>query len=141
MTDNLTPKQRSYTMSRIRSVNTNAELLLRSALHRRGYRFRLHASALPGKPDIVFPSKRVAVFIDGDFWHGWKFAQWREKLAPYWKDKIEGNRRRDGRTRRTLRRAGWTLVRLWEHEVEQDLDDCVARIAALLGPARRPASI
>src|SRR4051812_25601625 len=127
MADNLTPEQRSYTMSRIRSTNTKPELLVRKLVHARGLRFRIHERSLPGRPDLVFHKAQVAVFVDGDFWHGWRFPQWRDKLQPYWRDKIEGNRKRDQRNFQRLRRMGWLVLRLWEHEVETKADICAER--------------
>jgi DNA mismatch endonuclease (patch repair protein) len=74
----------------------------------------------------------IAVFVDWDYWHGWLFPRWVEKLSPYWRGKIEGNRRRDYANRQRLSRAGWTVVRIWEHEIESDLDRCANRIEALI---------
>lgn len=132
--DNLTPEQRSACMARVRSRNTAPELEVRSALHRRGLRFRIHAP-LPGHPDIAFPASRVAVFVDGDFWHGYRFAAWRARLPVYWREKIEANRRRDRRCRRALRRMGWTVVRVWGHEVG-DLDTALARVQRAVAAGR-----
>ena len=129
----MTPAQRSATMARIRSKNTRVELEMRRLLRIRGYRYRLHADWLPGKPDIAFTSRRVAVFIDGDFWHGWKFKEWAHKLAPYWREKISRNRRRDRRRRAQLRAEGWTVVHIWEHEIEQAPEVCVRQIEKVLG--------
>lgn len=128
MVDNLTPKQRSYTMSRIRSKDTTPELKIRRLSHARGLRFRKHKDGLAGRPDLVFASARVAVFVDGDFWHGWRFPQWKDKLGEYWRHKIEGNRRRDQRNFRKLRREGWLVLRIWEHEVKNNAEACVDRI-------------
>jgi DNA mismatch endonuclease, patch repair protein len=128
--DNLTREQRSYMMSRVRSKDTKPELLIRSLAHSRGLRFRKHCRDLCGCPDLVFASARVVVFVDGDYWHGWRFASWSAKLAPYWRQKIEGNRRRDQRNFSRLRREGWTVVRIWEHEIERDVQRCVDRIEA-----------
>lgn len=130
MTDNLTPEQRSYTMARIRSKNTAPELAVRRALHCLGLRFRIHDSSLPGCPDLVFRTPRVAVFVDGDFWHGWRFPQWRHKLAVYWNLKIDRNRERDRRNFRRLRREGWLVIRLWEHQIERSQESCVDRIVS-----------
>ena len=128
MVDNLTREQRSFTMSRIRSTDTTPELTIRRLVQARGLRFRKHKNGLPGRPDLVFVRARVAVFIDGDFWHGWQFPRWSHKLAPYWKKKIEGNRNRDRRTSNELRREGWLVIRIWEHDVERDAESCVDRI-------------
>jgi len=83
---------------------------------------------LAGKPDFVFPTARVVVFVDGDFWHGWRFPTWKEKLQPYWQSKIEKNRRRDRQNFRRLRRAGWTVLRFWSHQITRDLTSVVERI-------------
>lgn len=132
--DNLTPKQRSRTMSLIRSKDTRPELTIRRLLHARGLRFRKHMPGLPGKPDLVFVSAKVVVFVDGDFWHGWRLPIWRHKLAPYWRRKIEGNRRRDQRTFRRLRRRGWYVLRLWEHQIERGAERCIDRVEAAVRP-------
>ncbi|KVN33478.1 very short patch repair endonuclease [Burkholderia ubonensis] len=136
MTDNLTPQQRSLTMSRIRSRDTKVEMMVRRALHLRGHRYRVNAGWLPGKPDIVFTKLRLVVFIDGDFWHGWRFEVWSDKLAPYWREKIAGNLARDQRHNATLRREGWGVLRIWEHEVKGDLAHCIARIERRLARLR-----
>lgn len=115
-------------MSRIRSRDTGPELTIRRLLHARGLRYRKHVRTLPGRPDLVFSGPKVAVFVDGDFWHGWKFSQWKEKLGPYWREKIEGNKRRDARNFRQLRQGGWTVIRLWEHEIEADPGTCADRV-------------
>jgi DNA mismatch endonuclease (patch repair protein) len=123
-------------MSRVRGKDTGLEKVVRSALHRQGYRFSKHPSGLPGKPDIVFPSAKVAVFVDGDFWHGYRFPAWRAQLTPFWQRKIRETRERDQRNFARLRRAGWVVVRIWQHEVKRDLAACVSRIADALRAAR-----
>jgi DNA mismatch endonuclease (patch repair protein) len=128
--DNLTPEQRSYMMSRVRSTDTTPELLVRKLVHARGLRFRKHCTWLPGRPDLLFAQSRTVVFVEGDYWHGWRFAAWMEKLTPYWKHKIEGNRRRDARNLRKLRREGWVVIRIWEHDVKRDVERCIDRIEA-----------
>lgn len=126
--DNLTPEQRSYCMSRVKGKDTGLEKLVRSELHQRGLRFRKHVKDLPGKPDVVFSRAKVAVFIDGDFWHGYRFPLWENNLADFWKEKIRKTRERDQKNFKKLRRMGWQVVRIWQHEVEIDLHDCVERI-------------
>ncbi len=128
MADILTKKQRSYCMSRIHGFDTAPEMLVRKQLHALGLRYRCNVQTLPGRPDIVFTAARLMVFIDGDFWHGYRFPSWKNRLPPYWISKIEKNRARDTRNHRRLRRAGWRLVRIWEHQVVTDLDSCIARI-------------
>ena len=129
MPDNLTPQQRSYCMSRVKGKDTGIERSVRSALHKRGFRFRKHAPDLAGRPDIVFRSARVAVFIDGDFWHGYRFPEWKDDLAPFWRKKIEKNRKRDEKNFRRLRAEGWKVIRIWQHQIQKDLDTCVERIS------------
>jgi DNA mismatch endonuclease, patch repair protein len=116
-------------MSRIRGRDTSPELCLRNLLHRAGLRYRTHSVALPGRPDVVFVSARVAVFVHGDFWHGWHFSQWRAKLGAYWQAKIERNRARDRRNVRSLRQAGWVVLTIWEHQLERNPATCAERVA------------
>jgi DNA mismatch endonuclease, patch repair protein len=130
--DVFTKAKRSWVMSRIRGVDTGVEVALRSRLHRLGYRFRKHVRRLPGRPDVVFAAERVAVFVDGDFWHGWRFPRWSSKLQPFWSTKIAINRARDRANHRRLRSLGWTVLRVWEHQVERDIDACVRRVTDTL---------
>lgn len=129
MADNLTREQRSFMMSRVRSKDTKPELQVRRLVHARGLRFRKHCASLPGCPDLTFIRSRVVVFVDGDYWHGWRFPRWSATLPPYWREKIDGNRRRDRRNFRRLRRRGWVVIRIWEHQVKRDPEGCVSRIA------------
>lgn len=135
-------KPASETASRIkqrnRSRDTKAEVLLRKELWRRGLRYRLHASDLPGKPDIVFRRARVVIFCDGDFWHGRRWRSRLEKLArganaPYWTAKIAANVDRDRRNTRLLRVAGWTVMRLWETDILRDVARAAARVEKVAG--------
>lgn len=130
--DPLTPSERSYCMSKVRSKDTDLEVAVRCALHRQGYRFRKHVDSLPGKPDIVFPTERVAVYVDGDFWHGYRFPEWAPSVTPFWQEKIAKNRQRDQRNFRKLRRWGWRVIRLWQHDVERDLPGCIRRVVTVL---------
>jgi len=122
-------------MSRIRSRDTRPELTIRRLLHANGLRYRIHVGSLPGRPDIVFSGPKVAVFVDGDFWHGWDFSKWKDNLAPYWRTKIERNMRRDIENRRQLKEQGWTVIRLWEHEIEEDGAACAELVDASANPA------
>lgn len=118
-------------MSRIRKKDTKPELTIRRLAHARGLRYRKHVGALSGTPDMVFGGPRVAVFVDGDFWHGWRLEEWEHKLSSkYWKEKIRRNRRRDAENHRRLEEEGWTVIRIWEHEVKEDPEACVDRIEA-----------
>ena len=103
-------------MSQIRSTNTKPEMVVRRMLHRLGYRYVLHDKRLPGKPDIVFPSRKAVILVDGCFWHGHgcQFASLPRTNAAFWQHKIEGNKRRDARNRRALRRLGWRVATVWE---------------------------
>src|SRR5882724_8301828 len=104
MPDNLTPAQRRKTMAAVKGENTSLERLANAAFREMGWRFTRNVRSLPGKPDFVFAATRVAVFVDGDFWHGWRFPTWSRKLQPYWRAKIARNRRRDQKNFRSLRR-------------------------------------
>jgi len=128
LADNLTPAQRSYCMSRVKGRDTSLERSVRSALHRAGLRFRKHVGDLPGRPDIVFPRAKVAVFIDGDFWHGYRFPSWQNGVSGFWRRKIAGNRDRDKRNFARLRRAGWRVIRVWQHDIKRDPTGSVERI-------------
>ena len=130
--DLLTPAQRSRLMSKVRQKGTNIELLVAHELRLRGYRFRRNVKALAGSPDLVFAQHRLAVFVDGDFWHGFRYPCWRHKMQPFWRQKIETNRKRDQRNFRRLRRAGWRVVRIWQHQIEADIQNCLERIISLL---------
>lgn len=132
MPDNLTVSQRKYCMSRVRNKDTDLEVSVRSEIHKRGFRFRKNVRKLPGSPNIVFVSAKVAVFIDGDFWHGYRFPAWKEKVSRFWKVKIEKNRARDRKNHQRLRRQGWTVIRIWQHDIRRDLQGQVERIVAVL---------
>lgn len=133
--DVLTKKQRSYCMSRVRSKDTKVEVLMRSNLFKKGYRFRKHTKDLAGKPDIVFRSLKLAIFIDGDFWHGRNFANLQKQLSPFWKKKIEDNIKRDIKNFKSLRAMGWKVVRIWEKDYYKapanELDKLVSTIESL----------
>ncbi len=124
----MSPEKRSALMSRIRGKDTGPELIIASGLKELDIEFESHARDLPGRPDFVFRKQKVAVFVDGDFWHGWQFPRWRDKLSEKWESKIEQNRRRDTMNRRKLRRMGWKVVRVWEHKIHGDLARCLERV-------------
>ena len=135
--DNLSPEARSLCMSRVKRADNSLELKVRAALHRKGLRFRTHVRSLPGRPDIALAKHRTVVFIDGDFWHGFNFPRWRHKMAPFWQNKIALNRARDNRNFRRLRRDNWTVIRLWQHQLEADFDSCIERIGRHLVKEQR----
>ena len=135
-------RPRSAEASRVgtgnRRQDTTPEILLRKALWAAGIRYRLHPAALPGRPDLAIVRHRVAVFCDGDFWHGRHWRTRKAKLAAgwnasYWVAKIDRNRRRDRQVTRRLRVLGWTVVRVWESEVRRDPVRAAAKILDIVG--------
>jgi len=119
-------------MSAVKSKNTHPELVLRNALWARGMRYRINVKTLPGKPDIVFTKTKIAVFCDGDFWHGHNWAirgllSLDDELARYsqfWRDKILGNIKRDIENTTRLEADGWAVIRLWESDIKTDVERC-----------------
>jgi DNA mismatch endonuclease, patch repair protein len=107
---------RSWMMSGIRSRNTKPEMLVRSALHRRGFRFRLNAKTVPGRPDLVLPKFKAAIFVHGCFWHGHgcHYFKWPSTRRDFWRAKIRANQCRDGVVRAQLADAGWRQLVIWE---------------------------
>lgn len=133
MADVFSPKKRSEIMSKIRSQNTTVEVLVFRALRKNGIYFQKHYKRAIGKPDIALPRKKKAIFIDGDFWHGYQFSKQKKRLPKkYWVDKIEGNIKRDRRNRAKLRREGWKVLRVWEHEVIKQFDMTILKIIDFL---------
>ena len=118
MPDKFTKKVRSKIMAAIKSKNTKQETEVFKNLRRAGVYFQKHYKKVPGCPDIAVPSKKIAVFIDGDFWHGYRFPKWKKRLGPYWVNKIETNRKRDKRNFVKLKSLGWRYVRVWEHDLK-----------------------
>lgn len=127
-------------MSSIPAKNTEPELILRKALWRKNLRYRVNYKKLPGKPDVVFTKYRIAVFCDGDFWHGHNWAlrgmrSFEEELSSYsefWRDKISNNVEHDKAISSALEAAGWLVIRIWESDIRKDLDGCVERIVAAI---------
>ena len=123
MADVLTPKQRSYNMSRIRNKDTKPEELVRKYLFSQGFRYRKNDARLPGKPDIVLTKYKTVIFVNGCFWHkheGCKFFVWPKNNAEFWKEKIEKNAARDRETYRKLRDLGWNVISVWECELRSE---------------------
>lgn len=115
----MSAEKRSALMARIRGRDTGPERMMKSILEHLGVPFREQDRTLPGRPDFVLPEHRIVILVDGDFWHGWRFNDWKHKLSPHWRSKIGSNLRRDRRNRLALRAAGWTVVRVWEHQLER----------------------
>lgn len=139
MVDRLTPTDRSILMGKIRSRDTKPEMLVRRMIFRMGYRYRLHRRDLPSAPDLVFSGLRKVIFVHGCFWH--QHAGCDRRRAPaskvgYWAPKLAGNAKRDQRSRCALRRAGWSVLTVWECEL-RSLDKLERRISAFL-TRRRP---
>lgn len=134
---------RSQVMARIRRRDTKPELIVRRVLHLRGHRFRVdHPLPGAGRVDIAFTRWRVAIQIDGCFWHGCPVHLTRPKSNQgFWDAKLESNRKRDLRQAEILKNSGWQLLRFWEHEIEDDLDAVICRIESLLGPRGGEATI
>lgn len=128
------PKVTHKIMSSIKSKNTGPELLLRKALWQKGFRYRINYKQLSGKPDIVFTKAKIAIFCDGDFWHGHNWAlrgipSLEEELASYsdfWKEKILRNIERDKKNNEELKKSGWTVIRFWESDIRKNLEECVS---------------
>jgi len=133
MADFMSREARSRVMASIRSTNTKLERLLATMIHKAGLRYRKYAKDLPGKPDFVFRSVKVAVFVNGDFWHGWQLPKWEHKLSSkYWKGKIRGNRARDRRNHAALRRMGWKVIRIWEHQLKRNPEAAAINIIRIV---------
>ncbi|MFO7607081.1 MAG: DNA mismatch endonuclease Vsr [Desulfurivibrionaceae bacterium] len=120
MTDTLSKKERSERMSLIKGKDSAPEMKLRRLVHGMGFRYRLHDKNLPGKPDLVFPSRRAVIFMHGCFWHrheGCKLARLPKSKLNFWKPKLEANKERDLLHRRQLRDLGWRVLVVWECEM------------------------
>ncbi len=137
MVDNRTPESRSRLMSRIGSKHTKPELAVRTLLHRLGYRFRLHAKHLPGKPDIVFSRKKKAILVHGCFWHGHgcRIGKLPKSNVGYWREKIETNRQRDRLNRSKLEQIGWEVKVIWQCETTH-IQSLGCHLELFLGPQK-----
>jgi DNA mismatch endonuclease, patch repair protein len=143
MPDRLTKAHRSWNMSRIGSRDTKPEMIVRSLLHRMGYRFRLHRRDLPGSPDIVLPRHGVVIFVHGCFWHRHprcKLAYTPSTRARFWKKKFADNVGRDHRQRKQLEDMGWRAQIVWECETA-NTQQLASKLAAMLPPLRPPISL
>lgn len=130
MTDSLTPSQRSWNMSRIRSQNTKPERVVGSLLHRMGFRYRLYRRDLPGTPDIVFTKHKSVIFVHGCFWHrheGCKGATTPTTNIEYWTTKFAKNIERDNKNQQQLKQMGWRVILVWQCELN-DLDKLALRL-------------
>ena len=141
MADKIDPLRRSANMAKIASKNTAPEVAVRKLLHRLGYRFRLHRNDLPGKPDVVFPSRKAVVFVHGCFWHQHPDAACKDARLPrsrqeYWIPKLQRNIDRDNLAQGKLIAAGWRVLTVWECETREAT--LPLRLQAFLGPPGTP---
>jgi len=131
--DVFTEKKRSEIMSKNSSKNTTIEKMVFRELKKERIYFQKHYSKIFGNPDIVLPRKKKAVFIDGDFWHGYNFNNLKQKLPKgFWLEKIRNNISRDREVKTILVNEGWRILRIWEHEIRKDLKKTVIRIISFL---------
>lgn len=140
LVDTFTRKRRSEIMGCIRSADTRPELVVRSLLHRAGFRFRLHDARLPGRPDIVLPRYKVAIYVHGCFWHGHKRC--RDGRRPksnteYWNRKLDRNLARDARNARLVRRLGWKRIVIWECQLGKNRGAVLERLIRKLNYEER----
>ena len=120
--DVFSPKERSAIMRKIRGKDTKPELTLRKLLYQRGLRYRLHAKDIVGKPDIVFRSRKIVIFVDGDWWHGRNYRKEAERYPPFWQEKIKRNMKRDRKVNRELKKVGWDVIRVWQKDLQKQPD-------------------
>ena len=130
-----TSAKRSDLMRKIKSDKTSPEILLQKALRKTGIKYKKNYKALIGNPDIALINKKIAIFIDGEFWHGYHWNQKKKKIKAnrrYWIPKIERNIKRDKQNAKKLKRAGWRVVRFWQHQINKDLSKCIKKIKKIM---------
>lgn len=133
--DPLTPEQRRKNMQAIRGKDTSIEVKLRKELWDRGIRYRKNSKKVYGHPDIVFIGKKVAVFCDSEFWHGYDWEHKKEKIQnnrDFWIHKIERNMKRDQEVNEKLKSEGWVVIRFWGKEIQKDVVSCANKVVAAL---------
>lgn len=130
MPDNVTPARRSQIMSLVGSKNTSPEMVVRRAIHAKGLRFRVHRNDLPGKPDLAFPRQKIAVFVNGCFWHwhGCRRSRMPSNNRLYWEGKINRNVQRDELNKRKLEDMGWTSIDIWECALDEGIASVVGKL-------------
>lgn len=136
MSDIFSPEKRSEIMKKIRSKNTKAEILLRKELFKTGLRYRIHNKKIFGKPDIVFPKIKLAVFVDGDWWHGRNYKKEFKKYPLFWQEKIKTNMKRDRLVNKRLKKEGWYILRFWQKDVERNPKKYADEIIKEINPQR-----
>lgn len=123
-----TTKERSDLMRKIKAKNTTPEIILRKALWKEGIRYRIDNKGVSGNPDIAIKKYKIAIFIDGEFWHGYNWQEKKRKIKSnreYWIQKIERNIERDKKYNQLLIKQKWVVLRFWEHEIKKDLNKCI----------------
>ena len=126
-----TPEQISFNMKQVHNKDSKIEVVLRKELWRRNLRYRKNVKDICGKPDIAFIGKKIAVFVDSEFWHGYMWETKNLEIKSnrdFWIPKIERNIQRDKEVNETLRSAGWTVIRIWGNEIKKDVKSCADRI-------------
>lgn len=126
-----TKEQISYNMQRIKNKDSDIEILLRKELWKNGLRYRKNAKDIFGKPDLVFKSKKIAIFCDSEFWHGYDWKNQKKDFKSnqsYWFPKIEQNIKRDMQVNEELTKQGWTVLRFWGNDIKKHLPECVEKI-------------
>ena len=127
MADVFSKEKRSWVMSRIRGTNTKIDLEMKRLLSEMKVRYEMYPK-MYGNPDFILKKKKVAIFCDGDFWHGYRYDEKKKPAKKFWRDKIEGNMKRDRKVSRKLRSDGWKVIRIWEHDIERRPEFCAGRI-------------
>lgn len=130
-----TSKKRSFLMQRIKSDKTTPEILLQKALRKEKIKFKRNYTRLYGAPDIVLAEKKIAIFIDGEFWHGYQWKKKKKKIKAnrlYWIPKIERNILRDRHNNQKLKKDGWKVIRFWQKQIEGDLPACLNKVKDMM---------
>jgi DNA mismatch endonuclease vsr len=134
--DRLTKEQRRKNMQAVRNKDSKIEIALRSALWSKGYRYRKNYTKLEGKPDIVIPKYKLAIFCDSEFWHGYNWDTRKHDIKSnkdFWIKKIEGNIKRDEYVNKILQDQGWKVIRLWGKDIQKNMDECLLKIEKEIG--------
>jgi DNA mismatch endonuclease (patch repair protein) len=132
--DNISKEKRSYVMSKVKSKNTTPELILRKTLHHLGLRYKLHDAKLPGKPDLVFPRYNAVIFVHGCFWHGHNCGRTGipKSNRDFWMEKIERNKRNDSEHIKSLAKANWRTMIVWECAIQGKRKIAIDDLAVLI---------
>jgi DNA mismatch endonuclease, patch repair protein len=128
MTDIFTPEKRSWVMSRIKSTNTKIDVKMKKMLAETGFKWEMYPK-MYSNPDFVHKRKKIIIFCDGDFWHGYRYHEKKKPAKKFWRDKIENNMRRDRKYTRKMRRDGWSVLRIWEHDIQKNPEKCLRKIS------------